>query len=129
MLVSHEIRPPVPADENRDVLLHDVADEVAKHSPVHHRLNRNLDVDEMRTVPEFVAMKSPVGNLARQHRSTGALTSFTVGARAEHRVAIDNGGALHPRAVLSWLRRVADHIGGARLENLHSAIGSELLAI
>src|SRR5215471_11145224 len=74
-------------------------------------------------------MESPVGNLPRQHRGTGAFTPFSVSACAEHGVAVHDRGALHPRAVLAYRRRVADDIRRAGLQDLHAAVGRELLAV
>src|SRR3954468_20383964 len=74
-------------------------------------------------------MKSPVGDLAGEHRGARALAAFGVGASAQDRVAVDDRRALHPRAVLAERRRVADDVRGAGLENLHAAVGGELFAV
>src|SRR5690606_39293359 len=69
-----------------------------------------------------------VRDLARQHGRARALPALGVRACAEHRVAVDDGGRLHPRAVLAALRHVADEIRRAGLQDLDAVVGGVALA-
>jgi len=45
MLVTNQIGPAVPAQQNRDAFADDIAREVSEHAPVHETLDRDLHVD------------------------------------------------------------------------------------
>src|SRR5271167_505931 len=83
----------------------------------------------MRAEPVLVAMETPVGNDAGEHRGAGALPAFGVGAGADHGIAVDHGGGFHPCAVVAFLRHIAGEVGRAGLEYLNAAAGDERLAL
>src|SRR4029079_3728471 len=85
-----------PSGEHRYPFLNDVADEVAEHAPVHERVDVDRYLHGVSAAPVFIAMKTEVRDLAGEHRGARALAAFRVGAAAEHRVAVDHRGRLHP---------------------------------
>src|SRR5690606_41361276 len=128
VLVADEVGRPLDAGQHGDVLLDDVADEVAEHAPVHDAVDADIDLDAVRAEPAFGDVQAEVRDLARQHGRARALPALGVRAFAEHRVAVADGGRLHPRAVLAALRHVADEIRRAGLQDLDAVVGGVALA-
>ena len=61
MFMTNQVGLAVLSHEHRDVLLDDVADEVAQHAPVHHIFSRQLHFDPMGTETLIVLVKTKVG--------------------------------------------------------------------
>ena len=72
---------------------------------------------------------TPVGNAAGQRGGAGAFLALGVGARAEHRIAIDDGGGFHPGAMLAFHRHIADLIGRAGREHVDAERAEMFLAL
>ena len=58
-------------------------------------------------------MVAPVGDPRCQHGRRGALGPLHVGACAENRIGVDDGGRFHPGDVFTKGRDVADLVGSA----------------
>ena len=87
------------------------------------------DVHEMGAVAVVRDVIAPVRNAPGQRRRAGALLALGIGARAQHRVAVDHGGGFHPGAMLALHRHVADLVGRAGREHVDAAAAEEFFAL
>ena len=92
LVANQQISAAEPAAHYGYALLHCVTDEVAEHAPVHHGFDLEIHLDQMRAEPILIAMETPVGNDAGEHRRARALAAFGVGAGADHGIAVHHGG-------------------------------------
>src|SRR4029078_5311180 len=92
-----------------------------------HVDDRKFHLDLVGGQAALGAVEAPEGDAAGDAGGTGALAAFRVGARAQHGVAVDDGGGFHPGAVLAAHRHVARLIGRAGGELLDAAAAEELL--
>src|SRR5678816_4605434 len=83
----------------------------------------------MSSVTAFGAVQSPIWNLPGEHRSAGALPSFSVGTRAEYGVRKDDGRRLHPCAVLALGGNITREIRRAGLEDCDVVTRRECFAL